>query len=131
MAFDLIKLFRSYDLSMYNWNAVTEEYKSINDGWENELMSEADFDQYISDFNVTYPTPPNIPRLSDIIGLCQNRHAIAHSGQIKTIVKQRNFIDECQLYFTSNDISESISRVCLPIIEKMSNLKRSGALRGL
>ena len=131
MAFDLIKLFRSYDLSMYNWNAVTEEYKSINDGWENDLMSEADFDQYISDFNVAYPTPPNIPRLSDIIGLCQNRHAIAHSGQIKTIVKQRNFIDECQLYFTSNDISESISRVCLPIIEKMSNLKRSGALRGL
>ena len=131
MAFDLIKLFRSYDLSMYNWNAVTEEYKSINDGWENDLMSKADFDQYISDFNVTYPTPPNIPRLSDIIGLCQNRHAIAHSGQIKTIVKQRDFIDECQLYFTSNDISESISRVCLPIILKMSNLKRSGALRGL
>ena len=131
MAFDLIKLFRSYDLSMYNWNDVTDEYKSINDKWENDLMSEADFDRYIRAFNVTYPTPPNIPPLSDIIGLCQNRHATAHSGQIKTIVKQRNFIDECQLFFTSNDISESISGVCIPILEKMSDLKRSGSLKGL
>lgn len=131
MAFDLIKLFRSYDLSMYNWNDVTDEYKSINDKWENDFMSEADFDRYIRAFNVTYSTPPNIPPLSDIIGLRQNRHAIAHSGQIKTIVKQRNFIDECQLFFTSNDISESISGVCIPILEKMSDLKRSGSLKGL
>jgi hypothetical protein len=131
MAFDLIKLFRSYDLSMYDWNAVTNEYKSINDRWENDLMSAADFDRFIEVFNVTYPTPPNIPPLSDIIGLCQNRHAAAYSGQIKTIVKQRNFLDECQLYFASNDISESISGVCIPILEKMSDLKSSGALKGL
>jgi hypothetical protein len=44
IAFYLIKLFRSYDLSMYDWNAVTNEYKSINDRWENDLMSAADFD---------------------------------------------------------------------------------------
>ena len=131
MAFDLIKLFRSYDLSMYDWNAVTNEYKSINDRWENDLMSAADFDRCIQVFNVTYPTPPNIPPLSDIIGLCQNRHAVAHSGQIKTIVKQRNFLDECQQYFESNDISESISGVCIPILEKMSDLKSSGGLKGL
>jgi uncharacterized coiled-coil protein SlyX len=131
MAFHLIKLFRSYGLSMYDWNAVTEEYKSINDRWENDLMSADDLYQCIEAFNVTYPTPPKIPPLSDIIGLCQNRHTVAHSGQIKTIVKQRNFLDECQLYFTSNDISESISGVCIPILEKMSDLKRSGALKGL
>ena len=131
MAFDLIKLFRSYDLSIYDWNAVTNEYKSINDRWENDLMSAADFDRCIQVFNVTYPTPPNIPPLSDIIGLCQNRHAVAHSGQIKTIVKQRNFLDECQQYFESNDISESISGVCIPILEKMSDLKSSGGLKGL
>ena len=131
MAFDLIKLFRSYDLSMYDWNAVTNEYKSINDRWENDLLSAADFDRCIEVFNVTYPTPPNIPPLSDIIGLCQNRHAVAYSGQIRTIAKQRNFLEECQLYFTSNDISESISGVCIPILEKMSDLKRSGALEGL
>ena len=116
---------------MYDWNAVTDEYKSINDRWENDLMSAFDFDRCIKVFNVTYPTPPNIPPLSVIIGLCQNRDAVAHSGQIKTIVKQRNFLDECQLYFTSNDISESISGVCIPILEKMSDLKKSGALKGL
>ena len=131
MAFDLIKLFRSYGLSMYDWNAVTVEYKSINDRWENELMSADDLYRCIEVFNVTYPTPPNIPPLSDIIGLCQDRHTVAHSGQIKTIVKQRKFLDECQLFFTSNDISESISEVCIPILEKMSDLKRSGALKGL
>ena len=91
-------------------------------------MSAADFYRCIEVFNVTYPTPPNIPPLSDIIGL---RHAVAHSGQIRTITKQRKFLDECQMYFTSNDISESISGVCIPILEKMSDLKRSGALKGL
>ena len=131
MAFDLIKLFRSYGLSMYDWNAVTVEYKSINDRWENELMSADDLYRCIKVFNVTYPTPPNIPPLSDIIGLCQDRHTVAHSGQIKTIVKQRKFLDECQLFFKSNDISESILVVCIPILEKMSDLKRSGALKGL
>ena len=129
MAFDLIKLFRSYGLSMYDWNAVTVEYKSINDRWENELMSADDLYRCIKVFNVTYPTPPNIAPLSDIIGLCQDRHTVAHSGQIKTIVKQRNFIDECQLYFTSNDISESISGVCIPILEKMSDLKKVARLK--
>jgi hypothetical protein len=88
-AFDLINLFLNYHLSSYNWDAVTNEYKSEKDKLENRLISTYRFDQLKVSFNAKYPMPPETPLLSDIIDLCQERHDEAHSGQIETIVKTR------------------------------------------
>ena len=68
--------------------------------------------------SVRYPMPPNIPPLSDIIGLCRDPHTVAHSGQIKTIVKHEIFLPECTLYFASNLISEKTVSVCSPILQR-------------
>ena len=98
-AFDLISLFRIYHLSQYDSNDVTKEYKTITDNVENCLISTDDFYKSKAIFNAKYPTPSETPLLSDLIDLCQERHDAAHSGQIKTIVKQEKFLDECEEFF--------------------------------
>ena len=130
-AFDLIKLFRSYHLTSYNWDAVTNEYNGQKDKLENRLISTYQFDQIKVTFNAKYPMPPETPLLSDIIDLCQERHDEAHSGQIKTIVKQEKFLDDCVVYFETHRISDNTRQVCLPILQKMYALKIAGQLKGL
>ena len=130
-AFDLIKLFRSYHLTSYNWDAVTNEYKGQKDKLENRLISTYQFDQLKVTFNAKYPMPLETPLLSDIIDLCQERHDEAHSGQIKTIVKQEKFLDDCVVYFETHRISDNTRQVCLPILQKMYALKTAGQLKGL
>jgi hypothetical protein len=130
-AFDLIKLFRSYHLTSYNWDAVTNEYKGQKEKLENRLISMYQFDQLKVTSNAKYPMPPETPLLSDIIDLCQERHDEAHSGQIKTIVKQEKFLDDCVLYFETHRSSDSTRQVCLPILQKMYALKTAGQLKGL
>ena len=130
-AFDLIKLFRSYHLTSYNWDAVTNEYKGQKDKLENRLISTYQFDQLKVTFNAKYPMPPETPLLSDIIDLCQERHDEAHTGQIKTIVKQEKFLDDCVVYFETHRISDNTRQVCLPILQKMYALKIAGQLKGL
>jgi hypothetical protein len=127
-AFDLIKLFRTYHLS-YNWDSVTNEYKSDKDKLDNRLISIHQFNQLKAGFNAKYPMPPETPLLSDIIDLCQEHEA--HSGQIKTIVKQEKFLDDCARYFETHRISDSTRQVCLPILHKMHALKSTGQLKGL
>lgn len=130
-AFDLIKLFRSYYLTSHNWNAVTNEYKGHKDQLENRLIESYQFDQFMVTFNAKYPMPPDTPLLSDIIDLCQERHDEAHSGQIKTIVKQEKFLEDCVVYFDTHPISDNTRQVCLPILKKMNDLKIAGQLKGL
>jgi hypothetical protein len=130
-AFDLIKLFRTYHLSSFNWDAVTKEYKSEKDKLENRVISISQFDQSTSVLNNKYPMPHETPLLSDIIDLCQERHDEAHSGQIKTIVKQEKFLDDCVVYFETHRISDNTRQVCLPILQKMYALKIAGQLKGL
>ena len=122
-AFDLITLFRKYHLSQYDWNDVTKEYKTITDNVENRLISTDDFNKLKAIFNAKYPTPSETPLLSDLIDLCQERHDAAHSGQIKTIVKQEKFLDECEEFFGAHRISDSTSKVCIPLLQKMRDLK--------
>lgn len=129
-AFDLIKLFRVYHLSL-NWDTVTNEYTNEKDKLENRLISVHQFDQIKAEFNAKYPMPSETPLLSDIIDVCHERHDEAHSGQIKTIVKQEKFLEDCAVYFQANPISESTQRVCIPILKKMDALKAAGKLRGL
>ena len=130
-ACDLIKLFRSYHLTSYNWDAVTNEYTGQKDKLENRLISTYQFDQLKVTFNAKYPMPPETPLLSDIIDLCQERHDEAHSGQIKTIVKQEKFLDDCVVYFETHRISDNTRQVCLPILQKMYAVKVAGQLKGL
>ena len=129
--FDLVKLFRSYHLSSYNWDAVTTEYTVEKDKLENRLIGTFQFEQFKAAFNAKHPMPPETPLLSDIIDLCQERHEEAHSGQIKTIAKQEKFLDDCAVYFGTHRISESTRHVCLPILQKMFALKTAGQLKGL
>jgi hypothetical protein len=130
-AFDLIKLFRSYYLTSHNWNAVTNEYKGHKDQLENRLIETYQFDQFMVTFNAKYPMPPDTPLLSNIIDLCQERHDEAHSGQIKTIVKQEKFLEDCVVYFDTHPISDNTRQVCFPILKKMNDLKIAGQLKGL
>lgn len=130
-AFDLIKLFCSYHLTSYNWDAVTNEYKGHKDKLENRLISTYQFDLLKVTFNAKYPMPSEIPLLSDIIDLCQGRDEEAHSGQIKTIVKQEKFLDDCAVYFKTHRISDNTRQICLPILQKMYALKTAGQLKGL
>ena len=127
--FDLISLFRKYNLSQYDWNYVTKEYKTITDNVENRLISTDDFYKSKAIFNAKYPTPSETPLLSDLIDLCQERHDAAHSGQIKTIVKQEKFLDECEEFFGAHRISDSTSKVCIPLLQKMRDLKIAQQLR--
>ena len=129
-AFDLIKLFCAYHLSL-NWDSLTNEYTKEKDKLENRLISVLQFNQIKTAFNAKYPMPPETPLLSDIIDLCQERHDEAHSGQIKTIVKQEKFLDDFAEYLRTNPISESTKQVCFPILQKMYDLKAAGQLRGL
>ena len=71
-AFDLIKLFRAYHLSL-NWDTVTNEYTPEKDKLENCMISELQFNQIKTAFNAKYPMPHETPLLSDIIDLCQER----------------------------------------------------------
>ena len=122
-AFDLISLFRKYHLSQYNWNDVTKEYKTITDNVENRLISTDDFYKSKALFNAKYLTPSETPLLSDLIDLCQERHDTAHSGQIKTIVKQEKFLEECGEFFNAHQISDSTSKVCIPLLQKMRGMQ--------
>ena len=108
----------------YSW-----QYISVR--LENRLISTYQFDQLKVTFNAKYPMPPETPLLSDIIDLCQERHDEAHSGQIKTIVKQEKFLDDCVVYFETHRISDNTRQVCLPILQKMYALKIAGQLKGL
>lgn len=130
-AFDLIKLFRTYHLPSDNWDSATNEYKGEKDKLENRLISIYQFDQFKAAFNAKYPMPPEMPLLSDIMDLCQERHDEAHSFQIKTIVKQETFLDDCSRYFETHRISVSTRQVCLPILQKMHALKTAGRLKAL
>ena len=97
-AFNLISLFHIYHLSKYDWNAVTVGYKKVIDKVE-KLISTDEFDKSKATFNAKYPMPSKIPLLSDLIDLHKERHGAAHNGQIKTIVKQEKFLDECKEFF--------------------------------
>ena len=128
-AFDLISLFRTYHLSKYDWNVVTSGCNKIIDKVENRLIGTDEFDKSKATFNAKYPMPSETPLLSDLIDLCQERHGAAHSGQIKTIVKQEKFLDECKEFFDTHRISDSTRDVCIPILQKMCALKIANQLR--
>ena len=130
-AFDLIKLFCSYHMTSYNWDAVANEYRGQKDKLENRLISTYQFDQLKLTFNAKYPMSPDTPLLSDIIDLCQEGRDEEPSGQIKTIVNQEKFFDDCVLYFETHRINDITRQVCLPILQKMYALKVAGQLKGL
>ena len=94
-------------------------------------MTVSQFDKFKADFNAKYPMLPEMPPLSDIIDLSRERHEEAHSGPLKTIIKQETFLDECAVYFLSDRISHNLRQVCLPILQKMCELKNAGQLKGL
>jgi hypothetical protein len=131
-AFDLINLFRTYHLSEYDWIAVTTEYKTITDNVENRLIITDDFYKSKATFNSKYPMPPETPLLSNLIDLCQEGHSAAHShsGQLKTILKQEKFLDECKEYFETHRINNSTTEVCIPIALKVADkLRRMEIIR--
>ena len=130
-AFDLIKLFRHYHLPRLHWVTVTKEYRAKKEMFENRKIDKSEFKEFKKTFNVKYPTPCDTPSLSDIIDICQERHLEAHSGQIKTIMKQEEFLDDCEVYFRQHLISESTLSVCFPTLQKMLSSKSARELKGL
>ena len=97
---------------------------------ENYVITPLEFNQNKEAFNAKYPMPSEIPLLSDIIDLYQEHHNELNYNPIKTILKQENFLIECEEHFRTHH-SESTTRVCLPILQMMMVLKTTGKLRGL
>ena len=130
MAFHLINLFQVYYLSL-NWSSVINEYNNDKDKMENYVISPLKFNQNKEVFNAKYHMPSEIPLLSDIIDLYQEHHDELNYNSIKTILMQETFLNECEEHFRTHHISERTTRVCLPILQKMMDLKTTGKLRGL
>ena len=91
---DLARLFCSYFLSL-DWNAVTQEYSTERDNYENNIITLVAFEKFKVGFNARNPTPGDSPLLSVIIEICQERHAVAHTVGLKTIMRQEQFLSEC------------------------------------
>jgi hypothetical protein len=93
------------------------------------ISPQDDFYKSKAIFNAKYPTPSGTPLLSDLSDLCQERHDAAHSSQINTIVKQEKFLDECEEFFDAHRIRYSTSKVCIPLLQNMRDLKIAEQLR--
>lgn len=127
---DLATLFRAYFLNL-DWNAVTQEYSTERDNYENNLITLAAFEKFKVSFNAKYPTPGDSPLLSVIIDMCQERHAIAHSGGLRTIVRQAKFLTECAEFFGECGDASEYTAPCLAMLNMLQAEKSSKGLHGL
>jgi outer membrane murein-binding lipoprotein Lpp len=112
-AFDLISLFRKYHLSQYDWNDVTKEYKTITDNVENRLISTDDFYKSKAIFNAKY--------LSICVKNDMTQHILA---KLKRLLNKKNFLMSVKSFLT-----HIASKVCIPLLQKMLDLKNAEQLR--
>lgn len=127
---DLATLFRAYFLDL-DWNAVTQEYSTERDNYENNIITLVAFEKFKGGFNARYPTPGDSPLLSVIIEICQERHAVAHSGRLKTIVRQDRFLSECAAFFCECGDASEYTAPCLAMLNMLQVEKTTNGLHGL
>ncbi len=134
-AFELITLYRAYYLSDINWGVITQEYAGIVEQFENKEIQKDAMDVLIHTFDEKYPFNP---KLSSLIDICRDRHDIAHSGNIKTILKQEKFIDECCKFFKKLNIMKdeegifgTMKAICEQLTNELVEMKGRGELKKL
>jgi len=127
---DLATLFRAYFLNL-DWNAVTQEYSTERDNYENNIITLVAFEKFKVGFNARYPTPGDSPLLSVIIEICQEGHAIAYSGGLKTIMRQDRFLSECAAFFGKCGDASEYTAPCLAMFNMLQVEKTTNGLRVL
>lgn len=127
---ELATLFRAYFLDL-DWGAVTTEYSIQRDNYENRKLSLAKFETYKVTFNAKYPTPEDSPVLSVIIDMCQDGHEVAHSGGVKTVVRQEKFIADCAQFFAECGYVGKYTAPCLAMLYMLQKVQTTGGLRSL
>ena len=130
-AFDLIKLFRQYDLKHVDWNTVTDEFVStVKEPYDDGDIDTNEFKRrkHIFDSKYGYCTAATGPPLSELIAITQERHQDEDYCYLMTIGDQRRFIDECDEFFSNSMAPQYISETCLSLLCRMKELKNSNAL---
>lgn len=127
---ELATLFRAYFLDL-DWGAVTMEFSIQRDAHENKTLSLGEFQEFKATFNAKYPTPEGSPELSVMIEMCQARHEVAHSGGVKTVVRQEKFIAECAQFFAECGGASKYTAPCLAMLQKLQQVQKTSGLHGL
>jgi hypothetical protein len=132
IAYDLIRLFRLYELPHLDWKAITAEYDDKASEFENYLLSSEEFEAFKNNLNNRYPIGDGQINICELIELSGERHGVAYTnGTRKSIKKQEEFIEACCEYREDGNVPENCDKVFSAVLLKLKELQTNGQLKSL